>query len=320
MTDQKVRLAVIGVGHLGRHHARVAASLPGVEVAGVLDHHNGRAEEVAREFGLKVLPDLAAVAGEANAAVVATPTVSHAEIASELLGKGVDVLVEKPMTASLDEADHLVALARAKGRVLAVGHIERHNPAVEAALALARTAVFVEVDRLSPFTRRSLDVDVVLDLMIHDLQIAQSLARAPVEEIRAAGLAVLTPLVDIANARIVFEGGCVVNLTASRVSAKKVRKLRIFAPSLYLSVDMQARTVSAFRLSKGGGEPEIAFEEVAVASEEPLARELADFAASVRTRRAPLVDGAAGRAALALATDVLEAIERHRLSAGGVPA
>ncbi|HKA37464.1 MAG TPA: Gfo/Idh/MocA family oxidoreductase [Thermoanaerobaculia bacterium] len=318
--ERPVRLAVIGVGHLGRHHARVAASLPGVEVAGVLDHHNGRAEDVAREFGLKTLADLAAVASVAEAAVVATPTVSHAEIASELLEKGVDVLVEKPMTASLEEADGLVALARAKGRILAVGHIERHNPAVEAAMTLAPSPVFVEVDRLGSFTRRSLDVDVVLDLMIHDLQIVQSLARRPVEEIRAAGLAVLTPLVDIANARIAFQGGCVANLTASRVSARKVRKLRVFAPSLYLSVDMQARAVSAFRLSRGGSEPEIAFEQVAVAPEEPLARELADFAASVRSRRPPLVDGAAGRAALALAIDVLRAIELHRLSAGGVPA
>ena len=239
---------------------------------------------------------------------MATPTVSHAEIATELLEKGVDVLVEKPMTASLEEADRLVALARGKGRILAVGHIERHNPAVEAALQLARSPVFVEVDRLGTFTRRSLDVDVVLDLMIHDLQIALSLARAPVDEIRAAGLAVLTPLVDIANARIAFQGGCVANLTASRVSAQKVRKLRVFAPSLYLSVDMQARTVSAYRLSRGGPEPEIAFEQVPVAPEEPLARELADFAASVRTRRAPLVDGAAGRAPRM--TDVL-AIERH---------
>ena len=318
--DRPVRLAVIGVGHLGRHHARVAAALPGVDLVGIHDHHDGRAGEVSREFGLKVLRNLRDVAGEAEAAIVATPTVSHAEIATELLERGLDVLVEKPMTASLEEADRLVSLARARGRVLAVGHIERHNPAVEAALRLVHTPIFIEVDRLGIFTRRSLDVDVVLDLMIHDLQIAMSLARRPVEEIRAAGLAVLTPLVDIANARIAFQGGCVANLTASRVSAKKVRKLRIFGPAMYLSVDMQARTVSAVRLSRQGSDPGILTEEVAVPDEEPLAREVADFVEAVRSRRPPLVDGVAGRAALALATEVLEAIERHRLAAGGVPA
>ena len=318
--QRPVRLAVVGVGHLGRHHARVAASLPGVDLVGILDHHDGRADEVSREFGLKVLPDLRAVASEADAAIVATPTVSHAEIASELLERGLDVLVEKPMTATLAEADRLISLARSKGRILAVGHIERHNPAVEAALRLVHSPIFIEVDRLGIFTRRSLDVDVVLDLMIHDLQIALSLAREPVDEIRAAGLAVLTPLVDIANARIAFQGGCVANLTASRVSTKKIRKLRIFGRSLYVSVDMQARTVSAVRLTHGGAEAQVSTEEVEVPQEEPLAREVADFAEAARSRRPPLVDGNAGRAALALATDVLEAIERHRLTAGGVRA
>ena len=318
--QRPVRLAVIGVGHLGRHHARVAASLPGVDLVGIHDHHDGRADEVSREFGLKVLPELRDVAAQAEAAIVATPTISHAEIGSELLERGLDVLLEKPMTATLAEADRLISLARSKGRLLAVGHIERHNPAVEAALRLVHAPVFIEVDRLGIFTRRSLDVDVVLDLMIHDLQIALSLARVPVEEIRAAGLAVLTPLTDIANARIAFQGGCVANLTASRVSTRKVRKLRIFGRSLYLSVDMQARTVSAVRLTRSGTDPQISTEEVEVPQEEPLAREVADFVDAVRSRRPPLVDGTAGRAALALATDVLEAIERHRLAAGGVPA
>jgi predicted dehydrogenase len=319
-SDHPIRLAVVGVGHLGRHHARVAASLPGVEVVGIHDHHDGRAGDIAREFGLKVLPDLSAVAGEAEAVIVATPTTTHAELAAFLLERGVDVLVEKPMTASLSEADALVGLARAKNRVLAVGHVERHNPAVEAALTMVKSPIFVEVDRLGILTRRSLDVDVVLDLMIHDLQIVQALTAAPVEEIRAAGMPVLTPLLDLANARIVFEGGCVANLTASRVSAKKIRKLRIFAPALYVSVDMQARTVQAFRLSRENAEPGIVPEEVAVREEEPLAREVADFARAVRRRERPLVDGEKGRAALALAEQVVEAIERHRRSAEAVRA
>jgi predicted dehydrogenase len=315
-----VRLAVVGVGHLGRHHARVAASLPGVALVGIHDHNAGRADEVAREFGLRILPDLEAVAREAEAAVVATPTVSHASVSGLLLERGLDVMVEKPITASVREADGLLALARKRGRIVQVGHVERYNPAVEAGLALVRAPLFIEVHRLGIFTRRSLDVDVVLDLMIHDLQIVQTLVGGRAVEIRAAGLPVLTPLPDIANARVAFEGGCVANLTASRISAKKVRKLRIFAPEIYVSVDMQARTVKTFRLSREKGEPEIVPEDVLVPDEEPLARELADFAGAVRTRREPLVSGESGRAALALAEEVLEAIARQRLSSQGVRA
>jgi predicted dehydrogenase len=313
-------MAVVGVGHLGRHHARVAASLPGVDLVGIHDHNAGRADEVTREFGLRILPDLEAVAREAEAAVVATPTVSHASISGFLLERGLDVMIEKPITASLREADGLLSLARARGRIVQVGHVERYNPAVEAALAMVTAPLFIEVHRLGIFTRRSLDVDVVLDLMIHDLQIVQALAGGRAVEVRAAGLPVLTPLLDIANARVAFEGGCVANLTASRVSVKKVRKLRIFAPELYVSVDMQARTVKAFRLSREKGEPEIVLEDVSVLGEEPLARELADFAGAVRTRREPLVSGESGRAALALAEEVLEAIAKHRLSTEGVRA
>ena len=315
-----VRLAVVGVGHLGRHHARVAASLPGAALVGIHDHNRERAAAVAGEYGLRTLPDLAAVAREAEAAVVATPTVSHFEIAGFLLDRGLDVLVEKPITASLREADELLALARSRGRIVQVGHVERYNPAVETALAMVGRPLFIEVHRLGIFTPRSLDVDVVLDLMIHDIQIVQALAGRPHVEIRAAGLPVLTPLIDIANARIAFEGGCVANLTASRVSPRKVRKLRIFAPDLSVSVDMQARTVKAFRLSRGKSDPEIVPSQVPVPDAEPLARELADFARAVSTRQEPLVSGAAGRDALALALEVLEAIAKHRLAFEGARA
>jgi predicted dehydrogenase len=315
--DRPIRLAVVGVGHLGRHHARVAASLPGIELVGIRDHNRDRADEIAREFGLRILPDLAAVAQEAEAAIVATPTVSHAEVSAFLLERGLDVLVEKPITASLREADGLLALARAKGRIVQVGHVERYNPAVEAALSLVRAPLFIEVHRLGVFTRRSLDVDVVLDLMIHDLQIVQSLAGGRTVEIRAAGLPVLTSRLDIANARIAFEGGCVANLTASRVSARKVRKLRVFGPALYVSVDMQSRTVKTFRLSREKGEPEIVAAELPVGQEEPLAREIADFVRASRLRQPPLVPGEAGREALALAQEVLEAVERHRSTTEG---
>ena len=239
-----VRLAVVGVGHLGRHHARVAASLPGATLVGIYDHNGERADAVAREFNLRTLPDLEAVAREAEAAVIATPTVSHAAVAGVLLERGLDVLVEKPITVDLREADDLLARARARGRIVQVGHVERYNPAVDTALAMVGRPLFIEVHRLGIFTRRSLDVD----LMIHDLQIVQALAGGPAVEIRAVGLPVLTPLLDIANARIAFEGGCVANLTASRVSPRKVRKLRIFAPELSVSVDMQVALREGFHL------------------------------------------------------------------------
>jgi len=253
---KEVRLAVVGVGHLGRHHARVAASLAGYRVVGVHDHHPGRAAEVAGEFGLAMLTDLEEVAREAEAVVVATPTVSHAEVSRFFLDRGIHVLVEKPMTATRAEAEDLVARARRAGRVLQVGHVERYNPAIEAALSLVDSPRFIEVHRLGVFTARSLDVDVVLDLMIHDLQIVSALVQRPVREIRAAGVPVLTPKLDIANARLEFDGGCVANLTASRVSAEKVRKCRVFAPSLYVSIDMQAQSVSAVRLSRDAGRPD----------------------------------------------------------------
>ena len=311
--EREVRVAVVGVGHLGRHHARIAAAMRGVRCVGVLDRHPGRAEDVGREYGVPVLPTLDRVAAEAEAVVVATPTVTHAEIARELVSRGCDVLVEKPITATVEEADALLAEARTARRIVQVGHVERYNPAVAVALAMASDVRFVEVHRLGVFTRRSLDVDVVLDLMIHDLQIVRTLAGGPAEEVRAVGMPVLTDKIDIANARIAFAGGCVANLTASRVSSDKVRKCRIFAPALSLSVDMQAQSVQAYRLSRETGEPEIVPSAVPVEREEPLAREMADFVRSVRERGTPLVSGEIGRDALVLATAVQEAIERQRM-------
>ena len=312
-----VRVAVVGVGHLGRHHARIASSLPGTCLAGVLDRNSQKATDVAREFGGRVLPDLDAVAQEADAVVVATPTVSHAEISCGLLGRGRDVLVEKPIASSLEEADRILAAASAAGRIVQVGHVERYNPAIEAALRLVRNPGFIEVHRLGVFTPRSLDVDVVLDLMIHDLQIVRVLAGGPAREVRAAGVPVLTRKVDIANARIAFEGGCVANLTASRVSTERVRKCRIFAPALYVSVDMQSQSLRALRLTGEGAEAKILPVEVEVPREEPLAREMADFARAVRDRAEPIVPGWVGRDALALACQVQDAIAEHGHQLGG---
>lgn len=305
---------MVGVGHLGRHHARIAASLPGVRLVGVHDHHDGRAEEVARGLGVAVLPTLDSVAEEAEGVIIATPTVTHAEIGAGLLARGRDVLVEKPIAATVAEADALLECARANGAIVQVGHVERYNPAVEAGLAMISDPRFIEVHRLGVFTRRSLDVDVVLDLMIHDLQIVRGLAKGPVCEIRAVGMPVLSSRIDIANARIAFADGCVANLTASRVSLEKVRKCRIFCPSLYVSIDMQAQSARAYRVSRDKGRPEIVAGDVVVSPEEPLARELADFARAIRDRTAPRVSGEAGRDALALAVEVGEAIEEHRRS------
>jgi predicted dehydrogenase len=314
-----LRLAVVGVGHLGRHHARVASSLAGFRVVGVHDHHPGRAAEVAGEFSLPVLSDFDEVAREAEAVVVATPTVTHAEVSRFFLDRGLHVLVEKPMTANLAEADDLVARARKASRVLQVGHVERYNPAIEAALSLVVSPRFIEVHRLGVFTARSLDVDVVLDLMIHDLQIVSAFVGRPVREIRAAGVPVLTPKLDIANARLEFDGGCVANLTASRVSAEKVRKCRVFAPSIYVSIDMQAQSVSAVRLVREGRWAEILPVPVPVSREEPLARELADFRRAVVDGTRPLVSGEDGRDALALAERVVAAVEIHRTALEEAP-
>ena len=305
---REVRVAVIGVGHLGRHHARIAAAMRGVRCVGIMDRHAGRADEIGREYGIPVLSSLEEVADLAEAVVIATPTVTHAEIARELLARGRDVLIEKPIAPTLAEADAILSEARGAGRIVQVGHVERYNPAVAAALAMASDVRYVEVHRLGVFTARSLDVDVVLDLMIHDLQIVRALAGGPAEEVRAVGMPVLTPKIDMANAWIAFEGGCVANLTASRVSADKVRKCRIFAPALSLSVDMQAQSVQAYRLSRETGNAEIVPMSVPVEREEPLTREMADFVRCVRERTAPLVSGEVGRDALALAVRVQEAI------------
>jgi len=313
---EPVRLAIVGVGHLGRHHVRVAGSLPGFALVGIHDHHDGRAEEVAREAGIRVLHGPDAVAAEAQAVVIATPTTSHAELCRFFLERGLDVLVEKPIASSVAEADGLVRLARSRGRVLQVGHVERYNPAVEALLGRVRDPILLESQRLALFTPRSLDLDVVCDLMIHDLQIVTELVRRPIVDIRASGAPILTPRLDIAHARIAFEGGCVANLTASRVSLERTRKLRVFAPDQYCAVDMHTRRVEAYRLRRAeGGPPSIVPEEVRVEEAEPLSRELEDFRRAVCTRGEPLVTGEIGRDALRLAERVVAAAEEHRRGA-----
>ena len=314
MTDV-VRIGVAGVGSLGRHHARITASLPGAALAGIYDPDMEKAEAVGGEFSAPVRKTLGELLDGSDAIIVATPTVSHHGVAMTALGAGKHVLVEKPIATTLAEADDLVRTAASAKRALQVGHVERFNPAIEAALPHAAGARFIETHRLAVFTPRSLDVDVVLDLMIHDLQISQAIVGRPVAEVRAAGVAVLTPKIDIANARIAFEGGCVANLTASRVSAEKVRKFRVFGRAHYVSIDTGSQEISAAALVPGpGGKPTIVPTTIAVANEEPLRRELRGFVDACRGAD-PLVSGRDGREALALALAVRDAIETHQRNA-----
>ena len=300
-----VRVGVVGVGALGQHHARVYADLPGATLAGIYDADPSRAAEVAARHGVPAFRQLRELTDAADAISVAVPTVDHHRVARTLLESGKDVLVEKPMTAGLEEAEDLIGLASEKGAVLQVGHIERFNPAVDALRKAALQPRFIEVHRLSPFSPRSLDVDVVLDLMIHDLDIVLCLDGSGAVQVDAVGVPVLTSKVDIANARLRFASGLIANLTASRVSAEKVRKFRVFSPKTYISVDFAARSAQVYRLVQGEGGPEITTERTSAPDEEPLRRQLAAFVAAVRDRAAPMVTGADGLRALTLAHTVL---------------
>ena len=300
-----MRVAVVGVGHLGKHHARIFRALPGVELTAVVDTNQARAEEIAAANQTRALMRSTSLLDKVDAVSVAVPTEQHLAVVLPFLEAGVPVLVEKPMARSLEEADQMIAAAAKSGAVLAVGQTERFNPAVEAARPMLTDPRFIEVHRLGTFPERSLDIDVVFDLMIHDLDVVLSLVRSEVESIEAVGVPVLTGRVDIANARIRFANGCIANLTASRISRDRVRKIRFFQPATYLSIDYAAQKVEMYRLVKGEGpKPSIEGGDVPVVNEEPLKRELADFLDAVTSKRAPMVDGAQGRRALALATEI----------------
>ncbi|HEX2253452.1 MAG TPA: Gfo/Idh/MocA family oxidoreductase [Thermoanaerobaculia bacterium] len=308
-----LRVGVLGTGALGYHHVRLLAALPEAELVGVFDASPAAAERVREDHGARVFERLEDLAGAVDAAVVAVPTVFHAEVAGPLLERGIHVLVEKPMASSLAEADRLIAAAERSGAVLGVGHVEFYNPAVQALLAAGGTPRFVEIERLARFTPRSLDVDVVLDLMIHDLQILHALDDSPLGEIRATGIDVLSPRVDIANARIELASGCVASVTASRVSAERVRKLRIFREHRYHSLDYQAQEIKGFRLEaaeESGGERRIVADDLPVTAAEPLRRELQAFLARCRGEQVPFADGASGRRALATALAIAAKIGR----------
>lgn len=312
------------MGVFGRNHARVYKELEQqgepVRLVGVVDPDVNRADAVAREFGCKAFGSvlqLVTTHSEVQAASVAVPTVHHLQVARELMEAGVDVLIEKPLASTLAEADDLVSVAGSRKRVAQVGHLERFNPAVRATLPILTQPMFFEVHRLSVFTPRSLDVDVVLDLMIHDLDIVLAFAKSPIKEVRAVGLPILSGKVDIANVRLEFESGCIANFTASRVSTERVRKLRFFQPRQYISLDYSRQEVLVFTVGAEGGaavpsvNPQIGVSKPTVASEEPLHAELKSFLNSVRERSAPVVSLEDGRRALALALEILGAIREH---------
>jgi len=311
VSQRKLRVAVVGVGYLGRHHARILAALDGVELVGVADRNWPRAQEIARAHGTSAYPDASALPDDVDAVTVAAPTEVHHAIARPWLERGVGVLVEKPLARTLDEADDLLAVAARSGAVFAVGHTERHNPAVQAALPLVDRPGFVEVHRLGTFPERSLDIDVVFDLMIHDLDVLLATVRSDVVSLEAVGVPVLTGRIDIANARLKFASGCIANVTASRISRDRVRKVRFFQQDAYLSIDYASQELERWSLARHpGSAPAIEGGKVQIERQEPLRLELLDFADAVRACRAPLVTGQDGRRALALATRITEAIER----------
>ena len=309
--QRKIRVAVVGCGEFGRNHVRVYREMQQVELAGVFDTDAARARQIAQEFQTCAFQGLGELHNTVEAASVAVPTAAHREVGCQIMDMGVDVLVEKPMARTVGEADELITAAKRNRRVLQVGHVERFNPAVLAVEPVVKRPLFFEVHRLGVFTPRSLDVDVIYDLMIHDLDILLALVKEPVEEVKAVGIPVLTDKVDIAHARLEFAGGVVANVTASRVSTERVRKMRFFQQQEYISLDYGRRDALRVSVKRPGPQPEFGFEKLPAPEVEPLRAELEAFVEAVKTRETPKTDGVAGRAALELAGRVMESIREH---------
>lgn len=306
-----IRTAVIGVGYLGRFHAQKYAALPESELVAVADVDLEAAQRVADECGTRAVADYRELFGQVDAVSIVVPTQLHYEVARECLENDIHVLVEKPITATVAQADELIELADRRGRVLQVGHLERFNSAVMALDEALAKPLFIESHRLAPFNPRGADVNVVLDLMIHDIDIIQNLVRSPIMEIDANGVSVLTKQIDIANARLKFENGCVANVTASRVSVKPQRKMRIFQNDAYIGIDFQDKTLSIHRTGEGEmfpGIPEITSEETAFESSDAIMAEIGAFLDSIATGKPPAVSGHDGRQALATAIRISELV------------
>ncbi len=327
MTEpEPIPVAVVGTGYYGSRHVAKYRALPGARLVAVVDPDRERARAALGDHPAVILDDVRELPGRVRAASVAVPTTAHRDVALPLIHAGIDVLVEKPLAATLAEADEILAAARAHGRVLQVGHLERFNPVVRAVEGQIDRPLFAEVQRMGPYTQRASDVDVVLDLMIHDLDLLLHWVGAPVRFVHAVGVAVLTGNVDIANARIEFDGGCVANVTASRVSVERTRKIRLFQPSGYWSLDLDKKSASGFRREagpNGAASPSIVPVLADIVDGDALGAEIASFLERVRDRRDPVVTGSDGRRAMELADRILASMAEHRervTSGVGIPA
>lgn len=307
---KKIRVSVIGVGYLGRFHAEKYAKMDNVDLVGVVDINQKRAHLVSKSVAAQAYFDYRGLFGKTDATSIVVPTPLHCEIATACLSQGIDCLIEKPMTTTLDEADRLIYEAESRGLILQIGHLERFNPAIMALKDLVGIPMFIESHRLrSPFHERGTDVDVVLDLMIHDIDIILSIVPSNLKGIQAVGVPVLSPSIDIANARLHFENGCVANITASRISGKQMRKIRIFQEDAYLSVDCAQRNISVVRRVKDKVSKVIT-NELKFAESDPLEEELATFIRSARERTPPIVSGRDGRRALQVALMITDEITK----------
>lgn len=314
----RIPVAVIGTGYFGRFHAKQYAANPAAELVAVVDTDEARASEVAEEFGAEPASDFRSLAGRVAAASIAAPTPLHFEIAKELIEAGIDVLVEKPLTDSVDSANALAALAQDRKRILQVGHVERFSAPFQALAKMITQPLYVESYRISPWKQRGVEVDVIFDLMIHDIDIVMGLVGSPVAKVEAVGTPVLSGTTDLANARVVFESGCVANITASRVSYKTERRVRLFQPNHYVICDFGEGRIFEYRLR---GDPEtegpaaIASDAFNIPKEDSLANEISEFLDCVASRRTPKVDGHAGSEAVRVASLINESISEHRRSA-----
>lgn len=314
---KKIKTAVIGVGYLGKFHAAKYAALEQAELVAVVDRDAGVAGRIAQQHNARAVADYHELFGAVDAVSIVVPTESHHRIARDCLQNGLDVLVEKPMTVTLQEADELIQLARTHGRILQVGHLERFNAAVLALQGVIKKPLFIETHRLAPFKDRGTDVDVILDIMIHDIDIILNMVGAPVTAIHAVGVPIVSPEKnDIANVRLEFATGCVANVTASRISLKEMRKTRVFQQDAYISIDFATQQAEVFRRMEDDGAidgtPQIMYEEIDIRQGDALLSEIGAFVNAVAERAAPAVPGEAGRAALKVALEIVEQIEHRK--------
>lgn len=309
--SDKIKVGVVGVGYLGKLHARIYSESEGVQLVGVADIDKGRAEDIARQTGSKPFIDYSELFGNVDAVSIVVPSALHHKVASDFLREGIDILIEKPITDNFTDAEDLVRIAMEKNLILQVGHIERFNPGYIALKDLINRPRFIEAHRLSPFTERGTDVDVTLDLMIHDIDIILSLLESDIAEIRATGMSILTPRIDVANARIEFKNGCVANLTSSRIYHGKTRRVRIFEEGAYLSLDYQTTEIITHKKSSKDGRPGLEINHLRPEKGEPLKEELKAFIQSVRKRSKPVISGIEATEALKVALKVSEIINEN---------